>query len=136
MSIYVNPNDGSIKLYQGDSGTIVFNGIPTDKNWKVFFSIIDLKKNQILLKKMMESNKEEKVVFTLMADETDKLDVQKGKNYTSYNYGLKICDDIGTEDTLIPKVTVNENGNVVFRTAPVVQVYPKYVEGNSDERIK
>lgn len=133
MTIFVNQSDMNIKLYQGDSGMITFNGIPTDKNWEVYFSIIDLKKNKILLEKKVESQQKESVVFTFTAEETDKLDIQIGKTFTSYNYGLKICDDIGTENTLIPKVSINENGTVIFRQAPNVQVYPKYVEGTPNE---
>lgn len=38
MSIEVTKN-GIVKIIQGDTGSIVVDGIPTDKNYLVYFAI-------------------------------------------------------------------------------------------------
>ena len=39
MAFLVDETTGNITLVQGDSGTLVVDGIDTDQNYKVFFSI-------------------------------------------------------------------------------------------------
>ena len=128
MTIYV-ANDGSISLYQGDSGNITFKGLPQDKNYSVHFAFYDPEYNQIVGEDLVlnaEYNSE--VSFPISASFTDNLKVLSGESCRIYNYGLKICSG-EDEYTLIPKVEIVD-GKPVFQSAPLVYVYPKYVEGN------
>ena len=44
MSINIDEK-GNIYIYKGDSGNIVLHGIPTTNNYKVYFTIKDLRNN-------------------------------------------------------------------------------------------
>ncbi len=126
MAIYVKNDD--IYFYQGDSGNITFKGIPTDKNYNVYFAISDINTNSRLGTELsVESNNLSEVTFTLSAEYTNALSVASEDDYSIYQYGLKICAN-GDEYTLIPKV-LTDNKNVTFSKAPRIYVYPKYAEG-------
>jgi hypothetical protein len=127
VAIYVSGKD--IFLYQGDSGNITFNGLPTDKNYDVYLSINHLETNKSVTDKILpvQSERQQQVTFSLGADATNELKVPAGESKAIYQYGLKICYGLD-EYTLIPEVDIQ---SVVpnFLKAPKVIVYPKYVEG-------
>ena len=113
---------GNITLIQGDSGTIVVNGINPDKNYKLFFAIQDKNRKTIGQELMVNSNKSTTVVFELTGNYTDLMTVPKDNNFEIYYYGIKQCAEGSLEDTLL--IGNNEIGNL-----NTITVYPKKVEG-------
>lgn len=122
MSIKID-NNGTIILYQGDSGNIVVSGLDDSKNYTVYFAILDEKGNLVGNELQTTTNKSDFVVFSLTSDFTDLLKVSKGKQYALYTYGIKVCDiETKTEDTLIV-----ENGD--YGDKNLIIVYPRKVIG-------
>lgn len=122
MAFIVN-EDGNITLIQGDSGTLVINGLPTDKSYTVYFAIQDEKRNPIGSEITIESNGASSVEFVLTGAFTDLLTVKKSEDYATYYYGIKICSNSDyTEDTLM----LADSDISTYNT---ITVYPKRVEG-------
>ncbi len=122
MSIKID-NNGTIILYQGDSGNIVVSGLDDSKNYTVYFAILDEKGNLVGNELQTTTNKSDFVVFSLTSDFTDLLKVPKGKSFALYSYGIKVCDiETKTEDTLII-----ENCN--YGDKNLIIVYPRKVIG-------
>lgn len=122
MSIKID-NNGTIILYQGDSGNIVVSGLDDSKNYTVYFAILDEKGNLVGNELQITTNKSDFVVFSLTSDFTDLLKVSKGKPFALYSYGIKVCDiETKTEDTLIV-----ENGD--YGDKNLIIVYPRKVIG-------
>ena len=122
MSIKID-NNGTIILYQGDSGNIVVSGLDDSKNYTVYFAILDEKGNLVGNELQTTTNKSDFVVFSLTSDFTDLLKVSKGKPFALYSYGIKVCDiETKTEDTLIV-----ENGD--YGDKNLIIVYPRKVIG-------
>ena len=122
MSIKID-NNGTIILYQGDSGNIVVSGLDDSKNYTVYFAILDEKGNLVGNELQTTTNKSDFVVFSLTSDFTDLLKVSKGKPFALYSYGIKVCDiETKTEDTLII-----ENCN--YGDKNLIIVYPRKVIG-------
>lgn len=118
MAIYSAKD--TIFLRKGDSGNIVINGLPTDKNYTVYLSVVD-ENEQIIKEWYKDTNKNTTVTFSLSASDTDSIPVN------DYTYGIKICNN-GQEDTLIPRTNI-ENGKIKQYPAPAFIVGEKYVEG-------
>ncbi len=117
-------NDANITMVQGDSGTIVVDGLSTDKNYTVYFAVKDKKRNTIGNEIMVQSNNASSVIFYLTGEYTDAFVVPKGANYAVYYYGIKICDsENNIEDTLLLGFS-GEIGDI-----NTITVYPKKVEG-------
>lgn len=122
MSLIIDEN-GTITLYQGDSGEVVVSGLDTSKSFTVYLAILDDKGKLVGNELQVISNKNDFVVFSLTADFTDLLKVPKGKNYAIYTYGIKVCDvETRTEDTLIV-----ENGD--YGDKNLIIVYSRKVMG-------
>lgn len=121
MAFNIDEN-GNITLIQGDSGSILINGLKTDKNYAVYFAIQDTNRKPIGNELYVNTNKASSVVFELTGDFTDLLTIPKNKSYEIYYYGIKLCSDNGFEDTLIIG-----NGNI--DTVNTITVFPKKVEG-------
>lgn len=132
MSIFSDEN-GNLKLRQGDSGTIVFEGdIPYDKYTSAYFSITNPSTFvEIVKKEIAVTPLTQRLVFTIAATDTDTLPIDDTKTFTTYIYGLKLCTADEQEDTYIPSVTVTDTGTVLFGISPKVYVYPKIVEGTT-----
>lgn len=115
--------DGTITMYQGDTGEIVLNGLDEEKNYVVYLSIRDKNRNPVGEEMSITSNQRPSVTFFLSADFTNKLTVPKNSNYEIYYYGLKVCElGASTEDTIfIAGKTYGEDNRLI--------VYPKQVEG-------
>lgn len=116
--------DGTISLYQGDTGEIVVNGLDIDKNYVVYLEFQDKNRNVVGGKDFQKtSNQRPSVTFFLDAGFTNKLVVPKSASYETYYYGIKVCE-LGayTEDTIF---IANKSYGEVNR----VIVYPKQVEG-------
>lgn len=122
MAFNIDEN-GNITLVQGDSGQLVVNGLPTDKEYTVYFAIQDENRKPIGSEISVEANKTSSVVFVLLGSLTDLLPVKKGEDTATYYYGVKICTaDGNTEDTLLL-------GNSKIGDLNTITVYPKKVEG-------
>ena len=126
MAIYVSKT-GDIHLFKGDSGNISFKGLPTDKNYNVYFAVSNPDTSGIMAEINTVSNFSDTVEIGISSEFTDKLPVEADEERATYQYGLKIChgDD---EYTLIPQVEVGGD-NPIFKPAPKVYVHQKYVEG-------
>ena len=115
-------NNGNITMLQGDSGTIVVNGLDPLKNYKIYFAIQDKNRNNIGNELYVNSNKSSSVIFELSGDYTDLMTVPKNKLYEIYYYGIKQCSEDGLEDTLL--INNSKIGNI-----NTITVFPKKVEG-------
>ena len=115
--------EGTITLYQGDTGEIVVNGLDTEKNYYVFLAVRDKNRNVIGEEFKITSNQRPSVSFFLSSDFTNKLTVPQRANSETYYYGIKVCElGANTEDTLfIANKGYGELNSMV--------VYPKQVEG-------
>ena len=122
MAFIVDKN-ADISLVQGDSGTFTVSGIPTDKNYIVYFGIQDTNRNTIGNELSVNSNFSSKVIFYLTGDYTNLLKVPKNEYCAVYFYGVKICDpENNLEDTLT--FASGDIGGI-----NTITVYPKKVEG-------
>ncbi len=121
MAFNIN-KDGNITMVQGDSGTIVVNGLNPLKNYKIYFAIQDKNRNIIGKELYVNSNKSPSVVFELTGDYTDLMTVPKNKMYEIYYYGIKQCSENGLEDTFL--INNSEIGD-----QNTITVFPKKVEG-------
>ena len=114
---------GNITLIQGDSGTLVINGINTDKNYKIYLAIQDRKRNVVGDELFVNSNKSSSVVFELTGEYTNLLKVPKNESYAVYYYGIKQCSDDGLENTYLI-------GSDEIGYQNTITVFPKKVEGS------
>lgn len=115
--------NGTITLYQGDSGEVNISGLDENKNLVVYFAIQDKKRNLIGQELYVSANKTGSVSFFLSSEYTDLLTVPKGKAFETYTYGVKACDvEADTEDTLF--VSDGDFGDVNN-----IIVYPRKVMG-------
>lgn len=121
MAFVVSEN-GNITCYQGDSGTLTINGLPTDKNYFVYFGVQDEKRAPIGSELMVETNRAPSISFVILASVSDNWEVKKGEDFATYYYGIKICDGVNLEDTLFI-------GGLDFGENNTITVYPKKVEG-------
>ena len=113
-------NFGNITLTQGDSGKLYVNGLPTDKNYKVYFAIQDQNRKPVGDEIFVESNLADTVIFAIPASLTNLLKVPIDEDTATYTYGLKICyEGEGIEETLVI-------GEIQNNT---ITVYPRKVEG-------
>lgn len=124
MAFIVDEKTGNITLVQGDSGTLVADGIDTDQNYKVFFSVYDEEGRIIGDEVYAYSNFSPVVTFQIPASLTDLLKVDGGIDDTAtYYYGIKTClEGTGFEDTLCI-------GDSDIGDLNTITVYPKKVEG-------
>ena len=124
MSLVIE-NDGTISMYQGDTGYVDVNGLNPEKNYNVWFAVRDKKRNLVGQELMVTSNFETSVSFFLDADFTDLLTVGNNKQFETYFYGIKVNEvDTDEEDTLFV-------GNKDYGELNLMIVYPKQVEGNA-----
>lgn len=120
---FVVESDGTIKTYQGDTGSLLINGIPTDQNCQVYLAIQDAKRNFIGKELMVNSFNQSSVEIYIDSDLTDLLTVPANKSFETYYYGVKLCSgERGEEDTMFI-------GDGDFATQNKILVYPKKVEG-------
>ena len=122
MSLIID-KDGTIFLYQGDSGEIVISGFNAEKKYVVYFAIQDNDRNIIGKELQVSLNNSDNVTFVLTSDYTDLLTVPKNKPFEIYYYGIKACEsDSSNEDTLfIADSTYGDLNRII--------VYPRKVKG-------
>ena len=122
MSLIVD-NDGTISLYQGDSGELVISGLDANKTYRVYFAIQDADRNLIGEELQVGVSNSENVTFILTSSYTDLLVVPKNKPFEIYFYGVKACEvDSEKEDTLFISGSTYGDLNRII-------VYPRKVKG-------
>lgn len=122
MAFEVDDN-GNMTIVQGDSGEITINGIPTNKNYKVYFATQDAERNPIGNEIMVESLYKPSVAIKMTGNYTDLLTVPEDAKSAIYYFGVKICSEVdGIEDTLIL-------GTTPFGGVNTITVYPRKVKG-------
>jgi hypothetical protein len=123
MSINIDEN-GTISLYQGDSGEITVSGLDNRRNYTVFFAIQDKNRNLIGNELQTFSNKNDMVVFLLTSDYTNLLKVPKNKAYEIFTYGIKVVENNSkSQDTLFVS-------NSTYGDINRIIVYPQKVKGS------
>lgn len=118
--------EGTISLYQGDSGEIVVSGLNSDKSYNVYFAIQDEKRNPIGEELSVSVSGSNTVTFVLTPEYTDMLTVPLNKPYKIYFYGIKACiSSDSTEDTLFVS-------NGTYGDLNKIIVYPRKVVGGTN----
>ena len=122
MSLIID-NDGTISLYQGDSGELVVSGLSNEKNYTVYFAIQDSDRNLIGEELQVAVTNSDTVTFILTPEYTDLLKVSKNKPYEIYFYGIKACEnESNIENTMfIADSTYGDLNRII--------VYPRKVKG-------
>ena len=120
MSIFIDEN-GSITLYQGDTGNIVISGLDTNNNWNVYFAVQNEKRLPIGTELMASSAGNESVVITIPSSLTDLLTVPIDQDYEIYYYGLKICSGDIEHTLFVQNSAYGEKNQLI--------VYPRKVQG-------
>lgn len=117
----------NIYLFKGDSGSLLFKNIPTDKNYTLFFSIVDEESGKIINEISTNTLHLEEIILNIPVSFTDKLKFESGENERIYKYGVKLCNGI-EEHTLVPKVDILGD-TPIFKNAPDFVLKQKFVEG-------
>lgn len=124
MSLIID-KDGTISLYQGDSGELVVSGLDNSKNYTVYFAIQDVNRNLIGEELQVAVSNSDTVTFILTPQYTDLLTVPNNKPYELYFYGIKACEtDSNIENTMFVAETTYGDLNRII-------VYPRKVKGGS-----
>jgi hypothetical protein len=122
MSLIID-NDGTISLYQGDSGELVVSGLDSEKNYTVCFAIQDANRNIIGEELQVAVTNSNTVTIILTPQYTDLLNVPQNKPYEIYFYGIKACEiEQGIENTMFI-------GDSTYGDLNRIIVYPRKVKG-------
>ena len=123
MSLIID-SDGTISLYQGDSGELVVSGLNPEKNYVVYFAIQDADRKIMGEELQVAVTGSDTVTFVLTPQYTDLLTVPKNKPYEIYFYGIKATENNGEiENTMFVSDTTYGDLNRII-------VYPRKVKGN------
>lgn len=124
---YIVEDDGTVKVYQGDTAQIPFYDIPNDKDYLFSLGIFDSAK-RFIGEFTKRTGKQEVLFIDIPASFTDKLKVFRSFKFQVYYYGVKLSDvETGREDTC----TVN---NKEYGSLNRLVVYPKQSEGLINEQ--
>ncbi len=118
----VDEKTGDITLTQGDTGEYVVSGLPIDQNYTVYLAIQDANRNPVGDELVATANLRSSVSLKFTAALTDLLTVKKNNDTETYYFGVKLCDKLGNEDTLLL-------ANKQIGDQNTITVYPKKVEG-------
>lgn len=119
----VDEETADITLTQGDTGEYKLTGLPNDKAYTCYLAVQDKNRNPIGLEISEPLNLRTYVTLRFEKSLTDLLTVPKNKTEETYYFGVKICDKLGNEDTLLlGNKQIGENNSIT--------VYPKKVEGD------
>lgn len=121
MSIKVEGT--TIKIYQGDSGSVTFYGLKPDM--LIYMAVRYPKTNALVMPEKHEvTNIEGEVTFDFEVSDTDDLDIDCTKEFEPLSYGLKQVDtETGEENTILLGENPRYGDKYLFK------VYPKKVEG-------
>jgi hypothetical protein len=119
-------NDGTISLYQGDSGEIVVHGLNENTDCTVYFGIQYEKRNTVGEELQISVSNSDSATFILTPEYTDSLTVPVNKPYKIYYYGIKVCVSASSiEDTLFV-------ANGTYGDLNKIIVYPRKVKGTNN----
>ena len=122
-------SDGTITLYQGDSGELVISGFDNTKKYTVYFAIQNKKRKFVGEELQVSVNNSDTATFILTPNYTDLLSVPQNRPYELYYYGIKVSvDGQNNEDTLFI-------GDSSYGDLNHLVVYPRKVEGKNNESI-
>ena len=118
--------DGTISIYQGDSGEVVVDGLNSEESYTVYMAIQDGERNTIGEELSVAVSNATSVTFVLTPELTDLLTVPKNMPYKVYYYGIKVCiAEDSVEDTLfIAGGTYGDLNRII--------VYPRKVKGTTN----
>lgn len=118
---------GTMRIRKGDSGSFKVKGIPTDKNYNVYFAIYDPTTGEIVIPELIEqSHNLPEVTINLSVEFTNALEgTEKGRRYS---YGIKLCSE-NREETVVPSVVKDSRGVSFMQRPPDFVVYSAKVEG-------
>ena len=120
--LYID-KDGTISLYQGDSGEIIVHGLNENAACTVYFGIQDEKRNPVGEELQISVSNSDNATFVLSPEFTDSLTVPANKPYKVYYYGIKVCVSTSSiEDTLFV-------ANGTYGDLNKIIVYPRKVKG-------
>lgn len=114
--------DGSIDIYQGDSGSIFVHNLNKDKNYKVYLGVQDKKRN-FVFEKTIEANSVEFVEIKILPTDSQLLTVPINKNFETYYYGVKV-EEVGTTNSDTMFISNGTYGDLTE-----MRVYPKKAKG-------
>lgn len=114
--------DGSIDIYQGDSGSIFVHNLNKDKNYKVYLGVQDKKRN-FVFEKTIEANGVEFVEIKILPTDSQLLTVPINKNFETYYYGVKV-EEVGTTNSDTMFISNGTYGDLTE-----MRVYPKKAKG-------
>ena len=123
--IYVDVN-GDIKCRLGDSGKVTVSGLPTDDDYKVSLAVFNPADRMILNETSVQSDNAGSVTIPLSVEFTTSLGVGR------FFYGIKLTDSDGEEQTVLPKATEDEEGNIALSNPKWFDVKPQLVEGGTN----
>lgn len=133
MSLY-RKNETDLQMYSGDTGSLRINGLPTDKNYKVYLEVTRGSNLEKIFEIMVESNGSSSIVFDISAEKSNLLTVKNINAPEVFYWAVKLCDENGTEDTILPKTEVDhETGLATFAKPYKLFVNYKMVEGEVNE---
>lgn len=122
MALSIDEN-GTITMYQGDTGYVYANGINPEKQYRMYFAIYDSKRHPVGEEIMREAKNVEQVEFKIDVTLSNLLTVPLNKEYETYYYGIK-QNELGTTnaDTMFV-------GNGSYGDLYEINVYPRKVVG-------
>lgn len=111
----VDETTGNIELVQGDSGEFEAVGVPTDKNYEVYFGFRDENRRLIGFELMAYSGYQPIVPFKITPSLTNLLTVPLGEETATYYHYVKICykDDDFEDTQQIGNLPIGENTTTV-----------------------
>lgn len=116
-------------MRKGDTGDIIFTGLPTDKVYTAYMSVYDEEKGKILtVPELSATVNQQTGAVSIWVNE----DFSNALPVGYWVYGFKIKSEsngVISEDTLIPRSYIDENGNLINEPAPAFTVDEKIVEG-------
>ena len=122
MTIAID-TDGTIYLYQGDSGELFIKGLDNTKSYTACLAIQDSKRNLVGKELQVAVNNSDNVTFVLTPEFTDLLAVPRNKPFEVYYYGIKLCEKGSSkENTLFIADAIYGDVNRLI-------VYPRKVMG-------
>lgn len=115
--------DGTIETFNGDTFKMRVSNIPEDKNYRIYWEVKN-KNNETMFVKMEESNNANFVVFEILKEDTEILEVPTNKTKEVFYHALKYCYD-NDEHTATVK-------NTVYGSRYKLIVNSKRAEGDVD----
>lgn len=122
MALKIDEN-GTITMYQGDTGYIYANGIDTEKKYRMYLAIYNNKRQQVGEEIMKEALNVDRVEFKINIVLSNQLTVPLNKEYETYYYGIK-QNEIGTSDADTMFI-----GDGTYGDLNEIIVYPRKVVG-------